>query len=131
MNFFKKLKAWSWIEILLISAMIAGDNLLGYNSGMWFSLMPAGMIAVTAILTEKEYQHDLPLNHPDQPATDKELLSTAIRSSLSVGLCVAPIIYGHSWVQIVAVALLFVTFYAAVFSGVLYFKTKSHVKYVA
>lgn len=131
MNFFKLLKKWTWVNVVFMTFIILADNLIqGANFGLLFSALIASTAAIEAIFAERGYKYDYPVNHPDQNVDEQEILGGNIKSILSVFMCVAPIAYGNSWVQSLAVLVGLLSFYAVWVSTNLYYTTKNHVKYV-
>lgn len=129
MNFFKLLKKWAWLDIVILSSIIVADNVLKGN-GMWVSVVLALITAVVSIGDEDRYAYDLPVNHPDQNLDQRDILHNLIRSILAVFLCVAPLAFASSWTQSAAVLAGLVSIYSVWVSSHLYFTTKKHVKYM-
>lgn len=131
MKFFKLLKKWTWFNVAFMAFVILMDNLLhGNDLGLLFSTVIACVATVDAIFAERGYKYDYPVNHPDQNVDEQEILGGNIKSILSVFMCVAPVAYGNSWVQSLAILVGLFSFYAVWVSTRLYYTTKNHVKYV-
>lgn len=129
MNFYKRLNGWAWIEILLLITVIVIDNLRGNPEDLWFPLFVVLSFSVPIIFDEVKYYYSLPVNHPDQKISDKDILSNFIRSWLSLFVCLAPILYAPIWVKVLAVISAVIAAYAVVVSHRLYSFTKNDVKY--
>lgn len=129
MNFFKRLSAWSWFEIMFLTAIIFVDNLSVHHDGLWISLLISAFAAVSAIYDEMVYDFKLPVNHPNQQMDEREILASLIRSILSVALCFAAIRFSAPWIAVIAAGMMAVAAYATYKSYMLYLFTKDDVKY--
>lgn len=129
MNFFKRLKPWSWLSVIVLSAIVVADNILK-GSDLWISVIIAAGTIVGAIYTERQYQYDLPVNHPDQDSDEQDILGNLIGAIIATFMCVAPIAYGSNWTPSFGIITGLLGFYAVWKSANLYYTTKGHVKYV-
>lgn len=129
-RFFSIFSGWVWTDLIVLTAIVLADNLIAGRDGYWVSLVICFITAVNSIFVERKYKYDSPVNHPSQTISDQDirgLFAVSISGSL---LCIAPSIYGESWIQIFGVFLGIVSVYGIWSAGRLYFITKNHVKYV-
>lgn len=131
MNFFKRLTVWGWAEVVFFSIVIYMDNFTDLHEGLWLTLVMAASSAIVAIGDEMNYYYSMPVNYPEQPATEKEIFANFVRSWLGLFMCLAPILYGSTWVQVAGVAVAVIAGYAVVVSHRLYSVTSGDVKYEA
>lgn len=131
MNFFKCLTVWGWAEVVFFSIVICMDNFTDLHEGLWLTLVMAASSAIVAIGDEMNYYYSMPVNYPEQPATEKEIFANFVRSWLGMFMCLAPFVYGSLWIQVMAVAVGVIAAYAVVVSHRLYSVTSGDVKYEA
>lgn len=129
MNFYKKLTGWSWFETLFLIAVIFMDNFSVNHDGLWLSLILVVLIAVSSLHDEMIYDFKLPVNHPDQPFDEREILANLVRSVLAIIMCFASVRFSSPWLSVLAAGLMAVASYATYKSYMLYLFTKGDVKY--
>lgn len=129
MNFLKRLTVWGWIEVIFFVVVFSVDNFTDRHDGLWLTLIIVATSAIVAIGDEMNYYYSMPVNHPEQCATEKEVLANFIRSWLGLFMCLAPILYGPIWLQIIAVIVVVLAGYSVVASHRLYSFTSGDVKY--
>lgn len=131
MNFFNRLTGWGWAEVIFFLVVIGVDNFHTNTDGLWVTLLIVGFSAIAAITDEMNYFYSMPVNYPEQPVTEKEILAHFVRSWLGLFMCLAPILYGPIWVKVLAVIVAILAGYSVVASQRLYSFTRGDVKYEA
>lgn len=129
MNSFKIFTGWGWAEVIFFMLVIAVDNSSVNHDGLWVTLLIISFSAIDAISDEIHYHYSMPVNYPEQPVTEKEVLGNFIRSWLGLFMCLAPILYGPTWIKVAGVLVAVIAAYAVVASHRLFFFTKGDVKY--
>lgn len=129
MSYLRKLTGWGWIELVFCMFVIVIDWQAVSTDGLWLTLLIVVTSAGSAIYDEIVYLYSLPVNHPDQPCSDKQILGTMLRSGLAVGMCLAPIFRAEFLVQLFAVLVLCIAAYALYCSIRLHDFTSGDVKF--
>jgi hypothetical protein len=131
LNFFNRLTFWTWIELLFFIFVCVVDNLQGNTDALWCALVIVGINCAIIFNAERVYKFQLPVNHPDQELSDKDVLGNFVRSLFCILLCVASIRLGSTWMAVAGATMMILSSFVAYKSLQLLFFVGEDVKYEA